>query len=222
MKSLMVAWFLAMFPLIAFGTESNPLADQCYRLANLNGGSQVFQHFTRGGFWKNKEMVNAYLLALHGQIDSTDRKRKTDSLDTADRAGVVLAAIVNRDPALMARFYDGAVAAYFINTGWSVMTFAASCDFEGGISFLLKMGADPNAGSGIGPFNASLVNGNSPMAQKILEHGYMIEHDPKRCQASKFIVAHSRGGVFHSISSAVDAAVCKANRKGRTTERERR
>ncbi len=205
MKKLLFMLAVVLLPLLSRASELNPFERQCNDLAKLDVNSPVFQYFNPGGFWKDKRMATIYLAALKAG-DNT--KKASDELDTQDRAALVLAAIVRHDLPLMNKYYNKKISLYFINTGWSVMTFAASCNFDRGVSFLLKSGIDPNAGPGTGPFNIALVYGNNAMAHKLLAHGYRITANHKRCQSSKFIIEHSKAKLSHAIYGAVKAAKC--------------
>lgn len=209
MKRLLFVGLAVLLPTVALASGANPFITQCHRLANLNAESPIFQHFAPHGFWQNRAMANKFLLALRGQFSETKHSDVLD-MDVRDRSGVILASIVKHNLPLLKRFYNASASSYFIKTGWSILTFAAACNFKEGVSYLLEAGADPNAGTGVGSFNVALVNNAVSTAIEILDHGYLIELAPKRCYSSKYIIAHSQINIPHSISAAVESAVCPA------------
>lgn len=210
MKVVLFLLAISLLPFESLAAQSNPFTKQCFDLKHLTANSAAFKQPLTGSFWKDRAMERSYLDALHSgyfRIDGRDRIR---SWRVADSAAVVLASIVRGDLSLFKRFYNSEVATYFDNSGWSVMTYAASCNFDYGVYFLLRDNVDPNKGPGIGPFNISMLYGNNSLASRLLDNGYDIQVNYKRCKSSKFIASHTDNKISRRIYAAVTAAKCSA------------
>lgn len=198
---------LTLLPLAGRAAAPNPWARQCDRLATTGATAPLFRYLSDGGFWKDRAMGAAFISARDTgravqDVGATDRQR------LEDRAAVVLAAIVRRDLPLLRASLDPDVEAYFRGTGMTVLTAASSCNFTPGVRCLLAEGQDPNMDADVGAFNLALLYGNDALAEDLLQHGYRIDADTRRCRSSKGIASRPQQDIDPALRAQIAAARC--------------
>lgn len=161
-------------------------------------------------FFSDPIVRDAYLVALNGNSTSVDQYIRSHTGDARVAAAVMLASIVKRNLPVMKEAYSPAAIAYFSKKNiWGPLTMSGSCDFGPGVTFLLTKGINPNDGTDVGAFNASLAYGNNEIALNLLNHGYRIGQNYKRCLSSKDIAKRSSLNISQTILQQIRIATCK-------------
>jgi hypothetical protein len=194
--------------------QVNALTVQCQDLTHLNAASikQMQTYNPSDSIWKDKLFGGAYLRALHEDSAKTQRLAISHSLNSSAEAGILFAGIVRHDLPVVEVAYSASSAAYFTSKStWPLLTMAASCGFNEGVSFLLRQGIDPNAGRDLGAFNAALAVSDYDAARELLKAGYSVDANEKRCSSSKYILKRNEASVPADLKATIKASTCSAN-----------
>lgn len=208
--SLAIVFFSA--PYVAFGKQSAmPYTDQCRHLATLTEGSPVFKYPVKGGFWNGGAgMMDAYLWSLR-KPENNEKYDNKRQLETDIKSAIVMGAIVSNDLNLLKKYYAKDVSKYFSKRSLTILSLAVSCKFSSGIDYLLDFGVNTNRGKHIGAFNIALLRGKYFLAKKILDYGYDISENRRRCESSKYIKERMNGVIPEKLLDNIENAKCDSN-----------
>ena len=191
--------------------EASAFQTQCKQFGKIDETYFATEEKNPDSFWSNPTIRKVYLVALHGNEQAAEQAvSQSDDRDAAN-AAVLLAGLVRHDAALIKTGFSQGALLYFNGRSiFTPLTMAASCDFDAGVTFLLRKKLDPNSGNDVGAFNAALANHNASVARQVLAAGYKIDSDNKRCRSSKQIVEKAPAATPSDVRTAVESSTCAA------------
>lgn len=189
---------------------------ECRGLSAMDAVQLKILATTHNPFWIGGErQQQAYLAAFHGGEYGVRRFQKSNGINIADKAAIVLASIAKRNITMLQDNYDGAVDDFFMKQMKNnVLYWAAMCNFYDGVKFLLLHDVDPNTPytGGHGPFNVTLLYPHSKIPQILVEHNYSISRNYEWCKSSKYVLRLYADRIDSAVAAKIRESACVAPR----------